>query len=227
MLPKRPLESFLIMILGLTALAVPFPVRGEKWVMPNRLRHQQKVGQMNEVSKGVFIVADPRIVDPNFSQTVILMLQHDDEGSLGLIVNRPSDTPLSQLIPKAKTDIALTDTLYVGGPVMGGTLTVLFRSILPPEHLSPIFGQVYASQEARVFAEKLESPGFQKDFRLFSGYAGWHPNQLREEIDRGDWRIVKADAEVIFDSPSESIWQEVFNRTQERRVQASAILIDS
>lgn len=160
-------------------------------------------------------MADPRIVDSNFSRTVVLLLQHEASGSMGLIVNRPTDTPLSKLLPESETNIAFRGRLHNGGPVMQGTLTVLFRAIRPPKDLNPIFGQVFASQDARVFVEHLQSPEAKKNFRLFSGYAGWRPGQLRAEMDRGDWRIVDADAHIIFDLPVDSIWSEVFSRSQE------------
>lgn len=169
-------------------------------------------------AKGVFIVADPKLTDPNFNGTVVLMLHHDSEGSMGLIINRPTDTPLSKLIPEVKSDLIPDDPLYTGGPVLPGTLTVLFRSNAAPDGLTPVFENIYASQEARVFAERLSATHRDDVFRLYSGYAGWGPGQLENEIARGDWRVVKADAASIFEAPSDRIWQEMINRSQERVV---------
>lgn len=181
--------------------------------------------QIQDLAKGVFIVADPRIVDPNFNQTVVLMLEHGTEGSTGLIINRPTETPLSTLLPEVESKQAFTDLLYTGGPVLKGTLTVLFRSKSPQDRLGPIFGNVYASQEARVLADRLKASGSNNDFRLYSGYAGWSPGQLRSEMARGDWRVAEADAEIIFEKPSDLIWSEMFNRSQELMVNKTLPLL--
>ncbi len=189
--------------------------------------NDNRIAQIQDVKKGVFIVADPRIADSNFSRTVVLMLQHDSDGSTGLIINRPTDTPLSSLLPDAAGELSPKDQLYLGGPVLRGTLTILFRSDRPPDHLSPVFANVYASQEARVLSSQLKARESEKDLRLYTGYAGWAPGQLRAEMNRGDWRVVMADTDVVFARNPDAVWPEMFDRSQRRRVRLPASLADS
>jgi len=180
-------------------------------------------------SKGIFLVADSKISDPNFKKTVILLLQHGKEGSIGLIINRPTNLPLSELLPKVDAIPQTAGTLYDGGPVDRKTLTLLYRSDLPPSGMTPLFADVYASQEARVLAEQLRISEGRTDFRLYAGYAGWGPEQLRREMKRGDWHLAKADTASLYGRSAKQIWQEMFNRSQALRVHSEfpALMINS
>ena len=174
--------------------------------------------QMTSPSKGVFLVADPKIVDPTFKKTIVLLLQYGEEGTVGLIINRPTSVPLSKILPEVDVQRQPVGTLYDGGPVDRKTLTLLYRSRLSPSGAHPIFADVYASQAARVLAEQLRISGAKQGFRLYAGYAGWGAGQLRREMKRGDWHLVKANAVSLYERPAKRIWQEMFNRSQELRV---------
>ena len=173
---------------------------------------------MQELSSGVFLVADPGIIDPNFSRTVVLLLEHDQAGSVGLIINRRTSIPLTQLLPDASDSVDPNEHLFRGGPVSRETLTFLFRSKTPPKQMKPIFQDVYGSREARVLAYRLKKSAPKESYRLYAGYAGWESGQLQEEIARGDWSVVPADAALLFERPSHQIWREMFERAQQRFV---------
>ncbi len=172
-------------------------------------------------SRGLFLVADPKISDPSFKKTVVLLLQHGKKGTMGLIINRSTAFPLSQLLPKMDAVSQPVGILYDGGPVDRETLTLLYRSDLTASEARPIFDDVYASQEARVLAEQLQLSEGRQDFRLYAGYAGWGPEQLQREMKRGDWHLVKADAASLYERPLKRIWQEMFNRSQVLRVRSA------
>ncbi len=171
-------------------------------------------------SRGLFLVADPKISDPSFKKTVVLLLQHGKKGTMGLIINRSTALPLSQLLPKMDAVSQPVGILYDGGPVDRETLTLLYRSDLAASEARPIFDDVYASQEARILAEQLRLSEGRQDFRLYAGYAGWGPEQLQREMKRGDWHLVKADAASLYERPLKRIWQEMFNRSQILRVRS-------
>ncbi len=175
-------------------------------------------GRLTSPSRGTFLVADPKIGDQNFEKTVVLLLKHDVEGTVGLIINRPTNVPLSQILPKVDMHHQPSAYLYDGGPVARKTLTLLYRTQSPPSNAVPLFSDVYASQAARVLAEQLRISGGKKGFRLYAGYARWGAGQLRREMKRGDWHLVKADVLSLYERPAKRIWQEMFKRSQSFRV---------
>lgn len=169
--------------------------------------------------RGVFIVADPRIIDPNFSRTVVLLIHNETDGSTGLIINRPTSTPLSEQFPIIKEHLTETDRVFKGGPVLPKTLTLVFQTQSPPPGMRPVLDNTYVSREMRLMADLPMSTILDRRFRVFSGYAGWGPGQLQAEIVRGDWRIVRTGADIIFEGNADIIWEEMFGRSQERSVQ--------
>lgn len=173
--------------------------------------------ELDTLARGIFLLADPRIVDPNFRKTVVLILHHDEEGTMGLIINRSTAQLLSELLPEEK-QIPPDSWVFFGGPVSDETLTVLFRSEKPPKTGVPVFENVYASQDAEVLASLFVAETSQVLFRLYAGYAGWGPGQLQGEIARGDWRLAPADADLIFKEISDRVWPEMFSRSQKQVV---------
>lgn len=171
-------------------------------------------------SRGIFLVADPKVSDPTFKKTVVLILEHGKKGTMGLIINRPTNLSLSQLLPKIDAAQPPVGSLYDGGPVDRKTLTLLYRSASPPDGVRPLFSDVYASQEARVLADQLRFSGAKQSFRLYAGYAGWGAEQLLREMKRGDWHLVKADTASLYERPVQGIWQEMFMRSQSLSVKS-------
>lgn len=214
---RKPLRSFFSVFFPLLISFILSPSLKDESRPPNQ------IDGMHEVSAGVFLVADPKVVDPNFSRTVVLLLQHDQAGSLGLIINRRTTIPLSQLLPDASAYVNPSEHLFRGGPVSRETLTFLFRAKTPPKPMDPIFQDVYGSREARVLADQLKNLAQKGAYRLYAGYAGWRSGQLQAEIARGDWSVAPADATLLFEWPPHQIWQEMFDRRQQRFVEGSVL----
>ncbi|MFQ5781176.1 MAG: YqgE/AlgH family protein, partial [Nitrospiria bacterium] len=210
--------AFLVLIL-LAAAARAEAVRRPLQLPTAQSSHLTVQFFNRKIIKGAFIVADPRIVDPNFSRTVVLLIHHDVDGSMGLIINRPTATPLSRLLPDMKEFIHPSDHLFRGGPVLPGNLMLLFQTERPPKRMAPVFEDVYFSEEARVLADLLMSTVMERGFRIYSGHAGWAPGQLQAEMGRGDWRLVRADAEMVFGADPDMVWEKMYNRSQARSVQ--------
>ncbi|MEO2053847.1 MAG: YqgE/AlgH family protein [Nitrospira sp.] len=173
--------------------------------------------------RGVFIVADPRIIDPNFSRTVVLLIHNEEDGSTGLIINRPTSASLSEQFPAIKEHLTPSDRVFKGGPVLPKTLTLLFQTKTPPAGMIPVLNNTYVSREMRLMADLPMSTILDRRFRVFSGYAGWGPGQLQAEIVRGDWRVVRTGADIIFEGSADIIWEEMFGRSQERSVQNNSL----
>jgi putative transcriptional regulator len=169
-----------------------------------------------KLGKGLFLIAEPDLRDPNFSETVVLITQHSAQGSTGVVINRPTATPLSAVLPDRKELAERADVLHVGGPVGRREYLLLLRARTRPEHAQHVFGDVYVTQSADALLDALKSDDESTAIRLFSGYAGWAPGQLADEIARGGWRVVPADAGVLFDRDAEVIWKEMIRRTSEQ-----------
>jgi putative transcriptional regulator len=171
-----------------------------------------------KVEKGVFLVADLRLVDPNFSKTVVLITQHGAGGSVGVVINRPTRTPLSRAFPEVKEFAQRLEKIFIGGPVQREVTILLLRTGKPPEAAVPVFENVYAAPPVETLLHLITRKDFKDPFRIYSGYAGWAPGQLQGEIDRGDWRVLLGDADLLFQEETASIWEEMFRRASQQWV---------
>ncbi len=165
-----------------------------------------------ELAQGKFLVADRRLMDPNFRETVVLLIRYGPEGAMGLVVNRPIQVKLSAIFPDVKELNQSEETLYLGGPVEPGGILLLVRSAKAPDDSMPVFGDVYLSSSREVLKRMIEKPAKVDRFRLFAGYSGWAAKQLESECERGDWHVLDADVETLFDRQPSEIWPELIKR---------------
>lgn len=151
--------------------------------------------------QGSLLVAVPHQLDPNFVQTVILVVRHSDRGALGLIVNCPREPrdglPGQRKVGRPGDNKA---TIYLGGPVTGPLMAVHCNPALGEIEILP--GLFFSGDEENVHAIMQRK---QRPCRIFAGYTGWGPKQLEYEINEGVWRTVEATAERVFAS-SEGLW---------------------
>jgi putative transcriptional regulator len=171
--------------------------------------------------KGKFLVASRNIRDPRFSETVILLLQYGVGGAMGLIISKPTGVKLSEVFPEMKGLKGRADTVYDGGPVDRNQLFLLMRSGSQPTDSLQIFGDVYASSSLAALEQMIGRSGKKEKFRLYVGYAGWAAGQLDREVSRGDWHVLQADADTIFDKKSSEIWPELFRRSSAQWVRGN------
>lgn len=169
-------------------------------------------GAREELAKGKFLVASRRLTDPNFSQTVVLLIDYGPDGAMGLVINRPSTVKLSKVFPDVKELKQRKDTIFVGGPVAVNQMLMLIRSAQAPEASTPVIDNVYISSSWKVLERLIKNATASPRFRLFAGYAGWAPNQLDFERTRGDWHVLKADADSVFALDPKTLWQELIQR---------------
>jgi putative transcriptional regulator len=164
-------------------------------------------------SKGKFLVASRTLVDPRFQETVVLLIDYSTTtGATGLIINRPTRVSLAELLPSVQGLKKRTDVAYYGGPVEGYRMIMLIRSSQKPEESGHVFGNVYVSVSRNTLERLIGPDKRKKQFRMYSGYAGWSAGQLDREVLRGDWLVVLADAPSIFEKKSSDLWQELFRR---------------
>ena len=164
------------------------------------------------VANGIFLVAKREMRDPRFHQTVVLITQPPQGGPFGVIVNRPLDRPLSEVFPDQGTLKGKKDVLYLGGPVSREGLMFLARSPKPPARAVPVLKDVYFTADLSWIEAQLKRSDPARNLRVFSGYSGWGSGQLQNEIERGDWHVLPADAETIFEKDPARIWPELIRR---------------
>jgi putative transcriptional regulator len=163
-------------------------------------------------AKGVFLVAKRGMADPRFQRSVVLLLAHSDNGTLGLIINRPTDVPLSQVLPDLHAPNAEQHALFFGGPVGMDMLIFLTRSGVPPEHARQVMNDVYFSVDRETLEQLLTTRKARSELRLYIGHSGWGPGQLAAEIARGDWLLARADSATVFDKDLQTIWPQLIDR---------------
>lgn len=160
---------------------------------------------------GVLLIAPPMLQDPNFRRSVVLLCEHNaDEGSFGLILNRPLDVQLSDVL---EGFYAYDDTLSLGGPVQRNTLHFLHQCAdLIPDSIELPRGVHWGGnfETVKALLQSGELP--EDDVRFFVGYAGWSPGQLEEEIEAGGWILTEGTTESIFSIEPGKLWRTLLRR---------------
>lgn len=177
-------------------------------------------GRASELHKGLFLVASRSLMDPNFQETVILLVDHGADGTLGLVINRPTDIPFTEALPEVEALQKLKDTVYVGGPVARYLISLLVRADHSPADTVQVFDSVYFSHKLAALLHVLEKPQAGVTMRAYVGHAGWAAGQLDMEIQRGDWHLASADADAIFDTPAGQVWPTLIDRLDPHLLQA-------
>ena len=166
-----------------------------------------------EPAAGRLLVAMPLIEEPTFRRTVVLLLDHDEEGSLGVVLNRPSEIDVDDVLPLWRGLVTGEPVLHDGGPV--GRDSALGLASVPgrEEHEPDGFRRVTGSfglVDLDVDPDSLV--GAIAGLRLFVGYAGWSPGQLEGELEEGAWVVVEAEAGDAFTADAEGLWRAVLRR---------------
>jgi putative transcriptional regulator len=163
-----------------------------------------------ESHRGRLLVATPELGDPNFDRTVVLLLEHTAEGAVGVVLNRPSETPLAE----AGADwggwdafAAPPGVVFVGGPVARTAVIAVARAFSEKiEGFQPVLGDFVGIVDLTAEPEGVEA------VRLFAGYAGWGGSQLEAEISAGGWFVLDAlPSDPLSDEP-EDLWAAVLRR---------------
>jgi len=160
---------------------------------------------INQPAKGVLLVAKRSMPDPRFQQTVILLLEHDAvRGTLGLVLNRPTDLTLADAVPDLPSNNKLA--LGWGGPVSREHLFMLLQAAEPPEESTPVFANIVWSASAKVLQAVLAEQA--DKVRVFLGLASWAPGQLDNELVHGGWQLFQAQTAAVFgDNQPVELWR--------------------
>jgi len=172
----------------------------------------------SSVGKGVLLVASPSLNDPNFRETVVLVVEHGAEGTLGLILNRSTNVLLSEALPDVAVLKGTAHRLFQGGPVEPTRLLLLSRLKEPAADVRSVFDGVYVGGTPRVLERIITQAKPTETFRAFAGFAGWAPRQLEYEMLQGAWATLPPDSFSIFDKDPATLWLDCLSRLQAPRV---------
>lgn len=167
-----------------------------------------------DLGPGKLLVASRELADPNFAETVILLVHYDSEGVVGLMLNRRTDLPISRVLAQLKTAKDLSDPVYMGGPVETPTVFALLRSTDKLEDAEHVFGGVYWITTKTALEKTISSRPDPAAFHVYLGYAGWTTDQLRNEIRLGGWFIFQADNQTVFNANPDSLWHQMIKKTE-------------
>jgi putative transcriptional regulator len=166
------------------------------------------------VEPGTLLVAAPGLLDPNFRRTVVYIIEHRGEGTLGVVLNRPSEVSLRDVLPAWAPHSSRPRSVFVGGPVDAKTALCL-AAFLPGHDPATIGGVVAVRGPVALVdldSDPTELAPRLRGLRVFAGYAGWNSGQLDSEIGRGDWILVPALPDDVLVATADDLWGRVLRR---------------
>ncbi|MEJ7598683.1 MAG: YqgE/AlgH family protein [Kofleriaceae bacterium] len=155
------------------------------------------------------LLAMPQLADPNFSRSVVLMIEHSAQGSFGLVLNHPSPIKASELLESLEMSWRGDDAavVWAGGPVSPSTGWVLHEPVgiaLPGQGTIAITPNISLSTSPDRLRAIANAPP--RQIRLLLGYSGWGPGQLEQEMSRGAWLHASAEPNLVFETPADALW---------------------
>lgn len=171
-------------------------------------------GNPDSLGPGKLLVASRELADPHFAKTVVLLVHFDDQGVIGLILNRRTQVPLSRVLEGVKAAKDRSDPVYLGGPVDGPAVFALFHSPGKVDGAELVFGGVYLISAKPLFEKTISTRPDPDNFHVYLGYAGWNKEQLRNEVKLGAWFVFPADLGTVFNSDPDSLWREMIRKTE-------------
>ncbi|MGW5642893.1 YqgE/AlgH family protein [Saccharopolyspora sp. NPDC003752] len=172
------------------------------------------VGSDADVEPGTLLVAAPQLLDRNFRRTVVYVIHHRAEGTLGVVLNRPSEVAVHDVLPKWGEHASEPQSLFVGGPVEQRT-AICLATLHAGQDVGAVAGMVGVRGPVGLVdldGDPAELVPRARGLRFFAGYAGWEPGQLAGEIDRGDWIVVPALPDDVIADPGTELWGRVLRR---------------
>jgi putative transcriptional regulator len=158
--------------------------------------------------RGKLLVASPALVDPNFARTVVLITEHSEEGAMGVVLNRPSETEVGEVAPEL-APVAGDEPVFIGGPVQPQALVVL-AEFTQPDAAAWIIAADVGFVAAQTEGERLESAV--RRGRVYAGYSGWGAGQLEAELAGDGWIVEPPLPAELFPDDPETLWHDVLER---------------
>lgn len=200
-LGKSVISSYIVGMKDFKHLQVPPPLEPED--VPDYL-------------PGYMLISESELKDPNFFRTIVLILTHDENGAMGLVINRPSNSTLAEIAEDMDNTEFADAPIYIGGPVDQNYLFALHSGFIGNiksdgalqvgEHIvfEPDFTLLHTNYK-KLQEEEVPIP---PNVRFFAGYAGWAGGQLESELRRNDWLVIPASADLVFSEHPGKTWKQ-------------------
>jgi putative transcriptional regulator len=174
------------------------------------------IGQ--SLTTGSLLIASPELPDPVFARSVVLVLRHDDQGTIGVMLNRPTNLVPATIFPDLEDGIgSYAGHLYRGGPIAPTRLLYIVRGLAAATVNGPeVLDKVFLSIDDSSLADMTRLADGTNDLRLYAGHAAWVPGQLQNEINAGGWEILPGTPELVFHDDPGSLWTELEGRGASR-----------
>lgn len=167
-----------------------------------------------DLGVGKLLVVPRDSPDPNFAESVILLVHYAGDGTMGLIINHETKLPVSRVLHELKGANKYPDAVYGGGPVQIEAVQALLQSRAGPHDSTHLFGNVYLLSTKVELEKALADRKDSKELRIYLGYCGWSPGQLENEVNRGGWYIFDGSDGLVFDSNPSTVWSRMIARTE-------------
>lgn len=165
-----------------------------------------------QYGKGSLLIANPVLPDPNFSRSVILLCNHDEQGSFGLVINRSAQLKAPDLFSSIDILKSYNEKVYIGGPVSQAMVFYLYRSTKGIDDLDEVCSGVYFGSSLETLESLyLDIANPNENIRFYLGYSGWSSSQLDGEMEQNSWLIQSADERFIFLESEDLIWPQAVN----------------
>jgi putative transcriptional regulator len=176
------------------------------------------------VADGTLLIASPELEDPNFAHTVVLVLRNDTNGTIGVILNRPTTLVPSKIFPELAAGVgSYTGKLFRGGPIASARLLFLVRGLAAATVQGPeVVEKVFLAGDPETLPDIVRLADGAKELRMYAGHAEWMPGQLDREIAAGGWKTQPATAEIVFHAKPTALWDELTTRSGETVADAGA-----
>jgi putative transcriptional regulator len=180
------------------------------------------------LATGSLLVASPELSDPMFARSVVLVLRHDDQGTLGVVLNRPTNLVPATIFPELGDGIGSYEGhLFRGGPIAPTRLLYIVRGLAAATVNGPeVLEKVFLSIDDASLPDMTRLADGTNDLRLYAGHAAWVPGQLQSEINAGGWEVLPATPELVFHSDPGRLWTELEGRGTSGRDVVAALGAD-
>lgn len=170
------------------------------------------INKQVRLARGVLLIAQESMVDPNFSNTVLLITEYEETGTVGVVLNRPLENPAVEILPQLQELGLDSYNLYLGGPVRLNSLRLLVQTEAGLDDYYHVVGNIFQITDLRGVQGLLDREMGQFRVRLYAGYAGWYPGQLERELLRGGWHLYRSDSSLVFSDDPESLWERLIDQ---------------
>jgi putative transcriptional regulator len=163
------------------------------------------------ITDGTLLVASPQVTDPTFARVVVLVLRHGDDGTIGVVLNRPTNLVPAEIFPELTDSVGTySGRLFRGGPIAAARLIYLVRGLAAAAVNGPeVVEKVFLSLDDASLPDMVRLADGTTDLRLYAGHAAWVPGQLESEIRAGGWQVLRATPELVFHADPGSLWTEL------------------